>query len=57
MTIILALVIVGWLVAFALGAQAGFDSNSVAGNSSAQPSTASAASADAKPYGETASAA
>ena len=39
MAIVLALLIVGWLVAFVLGAQAGFDTQ--ASNKSVQPSAQS----------------
>ncbi|MEL6776946.1 MAG: hypothetical protein AAFO06_06790 [Cyanobacteria bacterium J06597_16] len=49
MAIVLALVIVGWLVAFALGSQAGFDSEPVAvRNQSSGNSTISTQSANAK---------
>lgn len=54
MAIVLALVIVGWLVAFALGAQAGFDSQS---SPAAQPAVVKAESVEGTAYGRPASAA
>lgn len=41
MAIVLALMIVGWLVAFALGSQVGFDTQSEPAQSSIEPTQAS----------------
>lgn len=57
MAIVLALLIVGWLVAFALGAQAGFDNQSATKQSASQPSASAgnSLSAPASSYRSTAS--
>ncbi|MGB7086088.1 MAG: hypothetical protein WBD47_11080 [Phormidesmis sp.] len=46
MAVVLALLIVGWLVAFALGAQAGFDAQPASKKSVTQPVATSSQNAD-----------
>ncbi|MBE9059874.1 hypothetical protein IQ256_02560 [cf. Phormidesmis sp. LEGE 11477] len=53
MAIVLALLIIGWLVAFAVGAQAGFETPL----EPAQPSVQATQPTTANPYGNSASAA
>ena len=50
MAIVLALLIVGWLVAFALGSQAGFENEVAAPNQSANSAVAQESGADATAY-------
>ncbi|MEO0704305.1 MAG: hypothetical protein AAF050_01430 [Cyanobacteria bacterium J06649_5] len=56
MAIVLALLIVGWLVAFALGSQAGFDNEVPAPNQTANSAVTQSSSADATTYREPVSA-
>lgn len=56
MAIVLALVIVGWLVAFALGSQAGFDSEPVRNQSFGISTSAQSANAKTANYTERVSA-
>ncbi|MEL6776014.1 MAG: hypothetical protein AAFO06_02075 [Cyanobacteria bacterium J06597_16] len=56
MAIVLALLIVGWLVAFALGSQAGFENEVPAPNQTANSAVTQSSSADATTYREPVSA-
>lgn len=57
MAIVLALVIVGWLVAFALGSQVGFDNQPVATQQPSKSAASQSPSAESAAYREPVSAA
>lgn len=57
MAIVLALVIVGWLVAFALGSQAGFDNQPAAAQQPSKSVSSQSSSAESATYREPVSAA